>query len=180
MDTKKIVVIGGGYAGIQAIKKLANRKNIEITLIDKNGYHYLQTEVYDFIANKSNLSDITIDLVSLLHGIDKKIAFFNAVVEKIDSKNNKILTNKGEVDYDYLIISTGAQTNLPKSINGIEQYSHGVKSLNHAIEFKQKFENLLYYHIKNNDCKELNIVVGGGGLSGIEIATEMAYIKNIS
>jgi NADH dehydrogenase len=179
MKKNKVVILGGGYAGIQAIRELANRKNIEITLIDQNNYHYLQTEVYDFIANKSNLSDITIDLNSLLQGIDKNLVFFNAKVLKIDHKEQIIITNNGEINYDFLLISTGSRTNLFKSIKGIREFSHGVKSLNRAIEFKQKFENILYSHIKNNKCEELNIVVGGGGLSGIEIATEMAYIRDV-
>lgn len=51
---KKVVIIGGGYAGIYALRELVKNKNIKITLIDKHTYHNLQPEVYDLIANKSN------------------------------------------------------------------------------------------------------------------------------
>ena len=67
---ERIVIIGGGYAGIYALRELVKNKNIKITLIDKHTYHNLQPEVYDLIANKSNFADVTIDLTTLCRGFN--------------------------------------------------------------------------------------------------------------
>jgi NADH dehydrogenase len=175
----KIVIIGGGYGGLKAIARLAN-KGLDVTLIDKNGYHYLQTEAYDFIANKCNISDMTVDIASYCRGYDKNINFLLDEVVAIDKIENFVTTKSGEnLAFDYLIIASGAKTNFPRFIEGIEQNSNGVKTLIRALEFKQHFESTLYSYIKNqNECKiqSINIVVGGAGLSGVEIAAEMNYI----
>ena len=67
---ERVVIIGGGYAGIYALRELVKNKNIKITLIDKHTYHNLQPEVYDLIANKSNFADVTIDLTTLCLGFE--------------------------------------------------------------------------------------------------------------
>ena len=173
-----VVIVGGGYGGLKAIARLANR-GMHITLIDKNGYHYLQTEAYDFIANKCNISDMTVDIKSYCKGYDDTINFVHDSVVSIDEKQKLVQTQNGSYAYDYLIISSGAQTNFPHFIEGIKEHSNGVKTLIRALEFKQRFENTIYNYIKNqqtNRCKSINIVVGGAGLSGVEIAAEMNYI----
>ena len=59
---KNVVIIGGGYGGLRAIENLAKYKDLEITLIDKNPYHYLQTEAYGYIAGRFDMHDVVIDL----------------------------------------------------------------------------------------------------------------------
>ncbi len=174
----KVVVIGGGYAGLKAIQFLADR-GLDITLIDKNNYHYLQTEAYDFIANKCNISDMTVDIASFAKGVDPSIEFVLDEVVAVEKNDNTVITQSGSYDYDYLIIATGARTNFPAFIKGIREFSNGVKTLPRALEFKQRFENTIYQYITNqHQChiKSFNIVVGGAGLSGVEIAAEMSYI----
>ena len=90
---KKVVIIGGGYAGIYALQELSKNKNIHITLIDRNTYHNLQPEVYDLIANKSNLADVTVDLTTLCLGFNHNyIEYKNLIVRNIDTKEQKIFT----------------------------------------------------------------------------------------
>jgi NADH dehydrogenase len=176
---KRVIVIGGGYGGIQAVKELATNRDIEIIVLDQNGYHYLQTDVYAYIANKSNISDITVDLRSLFSGIREDIVFINDTVLEIDENVNRVKTVNGDYSYDYLIVATGSVTHLPEDIEGLKKYSHGVKSLHKSLEFKQKFEASIYNYVKYGGCAGFNIVIGGAGLSGVEIAAEMAYIRDI-
>lgn len=70
------MVIGGGYSGLRAIEFLAKHKNIEITLIDKNPYHYLQTEAYGYIAGRFDIYEIAIDLKKWCQGFSKMLILF--------------------------------------------------------------------------------------------------------
>ena len=90
---KKVVIIGGGYAGIYALRELVKEKNIKITLIDKHTYHNLQPEVYDLIANKSNFAEVTIDLTTLCMGFNHNyLEFKNLKVRRIEQEAKKIYT----------------------------------------------------------------------------------------
>lgn len=178
---KKIVIIGGGYAGIYALRELVKNKNIKITLIDKHTYHNLQPEVYDLIANKSNFADVTIDLTTLCMGFDHNhLEFKNLKVRKIDKKDKKIYTEEKEiVEFDYLILAAGTRTFFPPQVSGLN-HADDIKKLHRAIVFKQSFEKQLFEKIKNEakQCADTRILVVGAGLSGVEIAAEMAYFSN--
>ncbi len=174
----KVVIIGGGYAGIYALRELVKNKNIKITLIDKHTFHNLQPEVYDLIANKSNIADVTIDLTTLTKGFNHSyLEYKNLKVRRIDQENKKIFTEEKEiVEYDYLIIATGTRTFFPPQIPGLNN-AHDIKKLHWAMYFKQSFENQLFKKIQDEakKCDDTHIVVVGAGLSGVEIAAEMAY-----
>lgn len=175
---KKVVIIGGGYAGIYALRELVKNKHLKITLIDKCTFHNLQPEVYDLIANKSNIADVTIDLTTLCMGFNHSyLEYKNLNVKKIDSETKKIYTEEQEiVEFDYLVMAAGTRTFFPSSVPGLNS-AHDIKKLNWAMFFKQSFENQLFKKIQNEakQCDNTHIVVVGAGLSGVEIAAEMAY-----
>ncbi|MDD3816877.1 MAG: FAD-dependent oxidoreductase, partial [Thiovulaceae bacterium] len=82
---QKVVVLGGGYAGVHAVRTLAKNRSIEIVLIDKHTYHNLQPEVYNYIASKSDLTDVTVDLYTLCEGIEHpRLSFMNKRVVDCD------------------------------------------------------------------------------------------------
>jgi NADH dehydrogenase len=175
---EKVVIVGGGYSGIYALRELAKNKNIQITLIDKHTFHNLQPEVYDLIANKSNIADVTIDLTTLCMGINHDyVEYKNLEVRKIDKEARKIYTEEKEiVTYDYLVMAAGTRTFFPPQIPGLNN-AHDIKKLHWAMFFKQSFENQLFKKIRDEakKCDDTHIVVVGAGLSGVEIAAEMAY-----
>ena len=178
---KRVVIIGGGYAGIYALRELVKNKDIKITLIDKHTYHNLQPEVYDLIANKSNIADVTIDLTTLCMGLNHDyLEYKNLKVRQIDHEKKKIYTEEQEiVEFDYLIMAAGTRTFFPPQIPGLNN-AHDIKKLHWAMFFKQSFENQLFKKIKDEakKCDDTHIVVVGAGLSGVEIAAEMAYNSN--
>lgn len=175
---EKVVIIGGGYAGIYALRELVKNKNIKITLLDQHTFHNLQPEVYDLIANKSNIADVTIDLTTLCKGLNHSyLEYKNLKVQKIDHEIKKIYTEEQEiVEFDYLIIAAGTRTFFPPVIPGLNN-AHDIKKLPWAMFFKQSFENQLFKKIQfeAKQCDDTHIVVVGAGLSGVEIAAEMAY-----
>lgn len=181
MDKNHVVIIGGGYGGIRAMECLARNSHISITLIDQNPYHYMQAEVYDFIANKVDMSSVMIDLPSLCKSFGL-VTFVCEEVTLIDSASQSVSTATQTIGFDQLIIATGSRTYFPHFIKGLRDHTHGVKSIPSALDFKQQFERSLLNRIEAQtlgcDVEPFNIVIGGAGLSGVEIAAEMAAYAN--
>lgn len=178
---KHIVIIGGGYAGVYALKELIKNKNIKITLIDKHTYHNLQPEVYDLIANKGTIADVTIDLSSLCSGFAHQfLEYKNLRVTDIDYTQKQITTAEQEtINFDYLLLAVGTRTFFPQNIEGLNN-TNDLKKLHKALYFKQNFEKQLFNKIEDEakKCDKTHIAVVGAGLSGVEIAAEMAYYAN--
>lgn len=174
----RVVVIGGGYGGLRVIEGLVKNEDIEITLIDLNPYHYLQTEAYAYIAAKSDVYDIAIDLQSWSEGFSK-VKFVQMQVDSIDFEKKFVLGEKTQIEYDYIVVAVGARTNFFSFIDGLREHSYGVKFLEKAYNFRKDFESLLHkkLHAKSEDAGEIyNIAIGGAGLSGVEVAAEMAFV----
>ncbi len=175
---KKVVIIGAGYGGLRAVEHLAKNPIFDIILIDKNPYHYMQTEAYGYIAGRFDISDIAIDLASFVDGLGKNVRFIKQKALHIDKEKNLLTLEKQEIHFDYAIIAVGAQTNFFSFIEGAKEHTHGVKNIQRAFEFRQAFEKRLYLKLEDkklNRDGDLHIAIAGAGLSGVEIAAEMAY-----
>ncbi len=178
---KKIIIIGGGYAGVSALRNLSNTKDIKITLIDKHPYHFLQTEGYELVANTIPFDDTVVNLHALCKSFKDSVSFLHDEVIDIDLNQKIIKCSKNkELSYDYLIIAAGSVTRFFKSIQNLKNCSHGVKSLTGAFRLKQFFEKELFLRLENPSTTKLHysIVVAGAGLSGVEIASEMKHYFN--
>ena len=175
---KRVVVVGGGYGGLRVIEGLEKNEDIEITLIDINPYHYLQTEAYAYIASKSDVYDIAIDLENWCAGFSR-VKFVQMQVDSIDFERKCVLGENNSIEYDYVVVAVGARTNFFSFIEGLREHSYGVKFLQKAYNFRKDFESLLHtiLHAKSGDTEETyNIAIGGAGLSGVEVAAEMAFV----
>ena len=175
---KQIIIIGAGYGGLRAAEYLCKNKNFHITLIDKNPYHYMQTEVYGYIAGRFDMSDIAIDIESFTKGLGTNITFIQSEVTHIGTTKKVVLSSGESLCYDYAILAVGAKTNFFSFIEGLKEHTHGVKDIQRAFAFKQAFEKRLSDKLQNKKFKrsgDLHIAIAGAGLSGVEIAAEMAY-----
>jgi len=175
---KKVCIIGAGYGGLRALERLAKNPALSITLIDKNPYHYMQTEAYGYIAGRFDISDIAIDLASFVDGFSDNVSFIKEKALHIDPEKKILTLENQELPYDYAIIAVGAQTNFFSFIEGAKEHTHGVKNIQRAFEFRQAFEKRLYLKLEDkklNRDGDLHIAVAGAGLSGVEIAAEMAH-----
>ena len=176
---KKVLVIGGGYGGLRAIETLSKYKDVAITLIDKNPYHYLQTEAYGYIAGQFDMHDVAIDLKSWCEGFKGNVEFIHEEATSINFEEKSVHLSETDLLYDYLIVATGAKTNFFSFIEGLRENSYGVKNLQRAYNFRKEFENLIYTKLQDEQGAnegEINIAIGGAGLSGVEVAAEMAYV----
>lgn len=175
---KKVIIVGASYAGLYAAKKFIKNKEIEVLLFDKSDYHYIQVESYGFVATKYDIADVTINVNEYIKNLESNISFQKKEIQSFDSKTKKVITsNNEEYSYDYLIIATGSITNFPVHVPNIQNYSRGIKTLQKASDVKQTFDSIMNEVIwkqKNIKNKSYNVVIGGAGLSGVEIAAEMS------
>lgn len=181
MIKSKVIVIGGGYAGLRALEKLSKVPDFEILLLDKNSYHFMQTDVYNLIANEEDFAQVSVDLFTFCMGFAKNVTFLKQEVTNVDFKGKKVITTIDRYSYDYLVIAVGARTKFISNVDGLKNHSYCIKVLPQAMYFKQKFEMSLFKKVEDSgtNCTPMNIVVAGGGLSGVEIAAQMAsYSKS--
>jgi NADH dehydrogenase len=174
---KRVVIAGGGYAGVRALQRLSVNKELEIILVDKHPYHYLQTEAYALIANAATLTDVTVDLVALCKNY-ANARFMKGRVRDVDFDRKIVILEESELSYDFLVLAMGTQTDFGKNIPGLHEFAHGVKTLHRSFELKQQFEYQLYERMQSEEdlfCRAFNVVIGGAGLSGVEIAAEMGH-----
>lgn len=165
----KVVIVGGGYAGVSLLDKLKNNKLIELVLIDKSQVHLLQTHIHKYLSGYYDKKDITFNHAK--YCLQNNIEFVCDEVISINYNNNYIITRNNHIEYyDYLVMATGAVSIFPKQIDNILEYTKDIKNIDNLDYYKDKFLKML-----NSSPKNQNIVVVGGGVSGFQIACEYAY-----
>ncbi|MDX8044629.1 FAD-dependent oxidoreductase [Gracilibacillus sp. S3-1-1] len=160
---KKVIIIGGGYGGMNALHQLINNgipEDVHITLIDKNPYHSLKTEFYAIAAGTKGDKEVRITFPT--H--DQVSYKFGEIVE-IDSENEliRLKDNEEPIEYDYLLIGLGCEDNY-HGIQGAKEYTDSVQTIEKARRTGIKVNNLPAFS---------QISVVGAGLSGIEVASEI-------
>lgn len=165
----RVIIIGGGYAGVSFLHKLKREKNIELVLIDKSKQHLLQTHIHKYLSNHYTTEDITYDHEKYCD--QNEIEFICDKVVSINYEENYIVSKRNSVlHYDYLIIATGGLSIFPKQIENVLKYTKDIKDITNLDYYRNKFSKMLEEKQRNQ-----NIVVVGGGVSGLQIACEYAY-----
>ena len=174
----KIVIIGGGFGGLSFLQK-ARKSNNEFTLIDKTNHHLFQPLLYQVATAVLSPADITVPIRNLFKNDNNVKITLGEVVDIRREKKQVVLKNDDVIDYDQLIISTGASY----SYFGNEdwgKYSNGLKNINDALDIRDKilkaFEKAENETDKKKQKKYLNFVVIGGGPTGVEVAGSIAEI----
>jgi NADH:ubiquinone reductase (H+-translocating) len=178
MQTPHLIVIGGGFAGLELIKKL-NNKPIKITVLDKNNYFNFQPLMYQVASGGLGPDAIAYPLRKII-GSMPNVAFRMAEVKEVNTAQNEVITNIGNFTYDYLCIATGAQTNFFGNAE-LEKHCMQLKSIPDALDLRsdilQEFEKALSESKTGDIERFLNFVVVGGGPTGVETAGSLAEIK---
>jgi NADH dehydrogenase len=178
----QIVIIGGGFAGINLAKELANHKGIEVILVDKNNYNFFPPLIYQVATAFLEPSSISYPFRKFFSG-KKNLQFRLGELQKVIPSENKIILNNGELHYDQLVFATGAETSY-FGMENVKKNAIPMKTLNDAIEMRN---TLLKNLEKAAICKDirtrrtlLTIVVAGGGPTGVEVSGMFAEMrKNI-
>ncbi|GHV07073.1 NADH dehydrogenase [Campylobacterota bacterium] len=164
-----IAILGCGYGGSAAAITLAKRSDHQIVLIDQNPFHFLQANLHNFLACDIATESVIAPLNSFAKRLGSRVRFVCARAAAIDEESRVLHTTSGEaIAFDALIIASGATTYFPDSIKQLREYARDIKGFRGALRVRQAFESLLFVRGRGH------IVVGGAGLSGVEIAAEMA------
>lgn len=177
MTKKKIIIIGGGFAGIQLARKL-DKKLFDVLLIDKINHHQFQPLFYQVATSQIEPANISFPFRHIFKNKSNVLIRLAEVIQ-ILPKQNKISTTIGDFDYDYLAIAIGCKTNFFGN-NEICQHSVTLKTTYDAIKIRnhilQTFENII--SAKETEKEALrNLVIVGAGPTGVELAGAFAEIK---
>lgn len=182
MTKKKIVVLGGGYGGITAVKKLYRRlrkkTDIEITLIDKNPYHTLLTELHEVAGSRVEPDAVQISFARIFGGT--RINRVTDTIVDIDFENNTLKSESNSYRYDYLIIGAGGEPEF-FDIPGVQENSFTLWSLEDSMRLRNQIEYRFREAAREPDSarrrKMLTFVIAGAGFTGIELAGEIIERK---
>ncbi len=175
----KVVIVGAGFGGLRLARKLNNKPGFEIILIDRFNYHQFQPLFYQVATAGLDASNISFPLRKVFHK-SKNVRIRLAELKRVIPGDNKIITDAEEISYDALVLATGADTNFFGNYN-IEANTFPMKSTVEALKLRyrllQNFEKALTVANENELQRLMNIVVVGGGPTGVELAGALAEMK---
>ena len=176
----KIIIVGGGFAGINLAKELTNVPDVQVTLIDKNNYNFFPPLIYQVATAYLEPSSISYPFRKFFAG-KKNLNFRLGEVLKVDQAENKVTLNNGELFYDQLVFASGAETSF-FGMENVEKYAIPMKTLNDAIEMRNKLLQNMEKAVLTKNIRErrklLTVVIAGGGPTGVEVSGMLAEMRN--
>jgi len=176
---KRVVIVGAGFAGLTLAKKLPS-KYFQVVLLDKNNYHQFQPLLYQVATAGLEPSSISFPLRKIFQK-RKNVLIRIAEVNSVDTKGNLVQTSIGDIRYDYLVLANGAETNY-FGMEDLHQNTFSMKSVSEALLLRntllQNYELALTSKTAEERSALLNIVIVGGGPTGVELAGAIAEMKN--
>ncbi|MCG2418792.1 NAD(P)/FAD-dependent oxidoreductase [Aequorivita sp. F47161] len=171
----RIVIIGGGFAGLALVEKLKH-KELQVVLFDKNNFHQFQPLLYQVATSALEPDSIVFPFRKQFNGY-KNVVFRLVEVEEIQPSLNTLITSKGKVHYDYLVIASGTTTNF-FGMDKVAENSLGMKDIRDSLNIRHMMlQNLEQAAITCDDDERdalTNFVIVGGGPAGVEMAGALA------
>ncbi len=175
---KNIVVLGAGYAGVLTAKKLAKRlknEDVKISIIDKNSYHTMLTELHEVAANRVDEESVRISLKKIFAGRNVDVVLDN--ISKIDFENKSLLGDENKYSYDYLVLAAGSKPTY-FGTKGAEEFAYKLWSYEDAIILKNRIHEMFRLAASEKDIEKkkklLTFYIVGAGFTGVELIGEMA------
>jgi len=177
--SKKVIILGAGYAGVHAAKLLHKKYkkdlSVDIELIDKNPYHTLMTDLHEVAGNRIDESGVKVNLNKIFK--EKRVNVTVDEITNIDFDKKVLHSDNYKYDYDYLIMGTGAEPCF-FGVEGAEENSFTLWSLEDALEIKDHiktmFERAKNERDENKRQRMLSFAIAGGGFTGVEMVGELA------
>ena len=178
-----IVIVGGGFSGLGAALGLAKKdKNIFVTLVDRRDYHLFSPNLFEVASSEEELSttsqmkkSITLSFAEVLKGTGVK--FIKSGLQKINPEKNQIELDHKQINYDYLILALGSQSDY-FNIPGAQKFVLGLKDLPDALRIRNRIEFAIAAHRFDINKKTVRLVVAGGGYTGVELAGELKCLAD--
>ncbi len=169
---KKVVIVGGGFAGLNAAKSLSRIADVAVTVIDRKNYHLFQPLLYQVATAGLNPSDIASPIRSILSRC-QNTRVLHGEVYSADFESNVITADFGEIEYDYLLLACGANHSYFGNDHW-EPFAPGLKTIENATEIRRRILTAYEQAERINDVdlrrKLLSFVIIGGGPTGVELA----------
>ena len=178
--SQRIVIIGGGFAGVNLAGSLAKNKNFEITLVDKNNYNFFPPLIYQVSTGFLGPSSITYPYRNLFLG-KENIHFYMGELQRIVLEEKKVILDSGALEYDKLVIATGTKTNF-FGLKNLERHAIPMKTVEDALNMRnvllQRLEEATKIKDKSLRLPYITMVIAGGGPTGVEISGIFAELRN--
>ncbi len=176
----KIVILGGGFGGLRLARKLMNKPGVEVLLIDRFNFHQFQPLFYQVATSGLDASNISFPFRRVFQN-SKNVRYQMGEVKHINVAAQSILVDDETVSYEALVIATGAGTNFFGNTS-IEQHAFPMKSTVEALQIRHRllsnFEEATQTHDLEKRQRLLNIVIAGGGPTGVELSGAIAELRN--
>jgi len=173
---KHILIVGGGFAGINLIKSLKNDKRFKITLVDKNNYHFFPPLIYQVATSFIEASNISYPFRKLFSN-NRNVKFHMGSLLRVNPENKTIDTDTGTLGYDYLVLALGTESNF-FGMENVKKCALPMKNIEEALYLRNHILLTLEEAARNKDIKQAeklqNIVIAGGGPTGVELAGMLA------
>ena len=179
-ETKKIVVVGGGFAGLEFVKRLGNSSMYEITLVDCNNYNFFPPLIYQVSTGFMEPSAISYPFRKIIREM-KNVCFRLASLERVIPEENKVILSNGSLDYDILVMATGTKTNYFGNKN-IAEKSLPMKTISDALTLRNTFLIRLDRATRIKETHErrkyLTFAIAGAGPTGVELSGILSEMKS--
>jgi len=179
MSDKHVVILGAGFAGLNAVRVLSRESGVRVTLVDRNNYHLFQPLLYQVASAGLEAPQIAFPIRAYLRRY-KNARFLMGQAEGIDPAAKVVLVEGKPIAYDYLMVGTGTRTNnfgLP----GVAQYGFGMKGLEEALRIRDRILSACEEAVRTADAERrkalLTFVIVGGGPTGAELAGIFSEIR---
>ena len=178
----KVVIVGGGFAGLNLAKKLIRNDDFQVTLVDKNNYHYFPPLLYQVSTSFIEPSNISYPFRRMFQK-KANFRFHLGCLTNIDTENNIVETDTGDVEYDGLVLAMGTETNY-FGMENVKRNALPMKSIDDALNIRNHILINLEKVVRLSNGPEReklqNIVIAGGGPTGVEVSGMLAEMrKNI-
>ncbi len=174
----RVVIIGGGFAGLSLAKKLKNKK-LQVVLLDKHNYHNFQPLLYQVATGGLEAGSIAYPIRKVIQEY-QDFYFRLTSIKEIDTKNQKVLSEIGDLHYDYLVIATGSKTNYFGN-KEIERNVMSMKTIPQSLNIRslilENFEQAVLTKDQAEKDALMNFVLVGAGPTGVELAGALAEMK---
>lgn len=178
LDLPRLVIIGGGFAGLKLARQI-NTKQVQVILIDRNNYHNFQPLMYQVATCGLEPDSIAYPIRKTLQS-KRNTHIRVAEVLRVEPDKNEVITSIGKIDYDYLVVATGADTDF-FGMAQVSENAMAMKSLVESLDLRSKILQNFEKALNTNDIDEqnslMNFVIVGGGPTGVELAGALAELK---
>ena len=183
-ETVRVVVLGGGYGGVEAAKvlehELGKRRDIQITLIDRNSFHTLMTELHEVAGGRVEPGSVQISYRKIFGA--KRVSLVNDNIRTVDFETREVISATERYPYDYLVLGAGGEPE-DYGLPGIKEHAFMLWSMDDALRLRRHLEDMYRRASAEPDSQKraemLTFVVAGAGFTGVELAGELMDQRHV-